>query len=147
VSTGAAVALVLVAGLVGSMQVAVMGRFGERIGSLEAFAFATVVTAALALVALLAVRRSLAGVSRALDVPPWLWLGGLFGGIVVLTITITAPKLGTTAVVGLLFAGQLAMGVVIDRFGLFGLERIGLSWPRAVGVVLLAVGAALALRK
>jgi transporter family-2 protein len=50
-------------------------------------------------------------------------------------------------VIALLIAGQLAMGVAIDRYGLFGVEQIPLTWPRATGVVLLAVGAALALRR
>ena len=131
----------------GSLQVAVMGRFGERIGSLEAFAFASAATAALALVLVLVTRRSLDGFGRAVHVPAWLWLGGLFGAIVVLTITVTAPRLGTTVVVGLLIAGQLGMGVVIDRYGLFGLDRIALTWSRALGVVMLGVGAALALRR
>ena len=35
----------------------------------------------------------------------------------------------------------------IDRFGLFGSERIALHWPRVVGLALLAAGAALSLRK
>ena len=39
------------------------------------------------------------------------------------------------------------MGAVIDRFGLFGLEPIPIGWERALGIVLLAVGAALSLRK
>jgi len=39
------------------------------------------------------------------------------------------------------------MGVVIDRFGLFGLERIPFGWERILGVVLLTLGAALSLRR
>jgi uncharacterized membrane protein YdcZ (DUF606 family) len=39
------------------------------------------------------------------------------------------------------------MGVVIDRYGLFGVEKVPLTWPRALGVLLLAAGAVLALRK
>jgi uncharacterized membrane protein YdcZ (DUF606 family) len=34
---------------------------------------------------------------------------------------------------------------VIDRFGLFGLERIGLSGVRVLGILLLGVGSALTL--
>ena len=41
----------------------------------------------------------------------------------------------------------LAMGAAIDRFGWFGVEQVALSWPRALGILLLAAGAALALRK
>jgi uncharacterized membrane protein YdcZ (DUF606 family) len=44
-------------------------------------------------------------------------------------------------------AGQLVAAAVIDRYGLFGFERIALAWPRALGILLLAVGAALTLRR
>ena len=71
--TGAAVALAVLAGLAGSVQVAMMGRFGARIGTVEALTFATA--------------------------------------------------------------------------GLFGVDQIAISWPRAVGIGLLAVGAALSLVK
>jgi uncharacterized membrane protein YdcZ (DUF606 family) len=37
------------------------------------------------------------------------------------------------------------MGAVIDRFGLFGVEQIAISTPRAVGIVLLGIGAGLSL--
>jgi bacterial/archaeal transporter family-2 protein len=129
------------------MQVAVMGRFGERIGSLEAFAVAAVLTAAIGLAALFVARRSLAGMGDAGDAPPWMWLGGVFGAFVVLTITVTTPRLGVAAVVALLIAGQLAMGALIDRFGWFGVERVPLGWQRLFGIALLAAGTALVLRK
>ena len=135
------------AGLAGSMQVAVMGKFGERVGSLEAFAFAALLTAAIAIAALLVARRSLAGVADAVDTPRWLWLGGVFGAFVVLTITVTAPRLGVAAVVALLIAGQLAMGALIDRFGWFGVDKVPLGATRLAGIALLAVGTALVLRK
>jgi bacterial/archaeal transporter family-2 protein len=129
------------------MQVAVMGRFGDRIGSFEAFAVASLLTAAIAVVTLFVVRRSVAGVGDALETPAWMWLGGLFGAFVVLTITVTAPRIGVAAVVALLIAGQLVMGALIDRYGWFGVDRVPLGWQRLLGVALLALGTALMLRK
>ncbi len=142
-----AVGLAVLAGIAGSVQVAVMGSFGERIGTLEALAFATAVQLALTLSALLVVRHSLSGFAAGFREPPWLWVGGLMGAFIVFTITLVAPKLGVAAAIGLIIAGQLIMGAAIDRFGLFGLERIGLTWPRVLGIALLAAGAALSLRK
>ena len=136
-----------VAGLAGSVQVAVMGRFGDRVGTLEALAFSTLVTAALAAVVLVAARQTFGGYGEALDAPAWMWIGGVMGLIVVLSITFATPRLGATATIGLLIAGPLAMGAVIDRFGLFGLDKITLGWPRVLGIALLAVGAALSLKK
>jgi transporter family-2 protein len=145
--TGAAVALTVVAGLAGSIQVAVMGRFGDRIGVLEALTFATCVQLALAATILVAARAGTGGLGSAFRVPPWMWAGGVFGLIVVFTITFAQPRIGATATIGILIAGQLVMGAVIDRFGLFGVEQIGISWPRAVGILLLGAGAALSLSK
>ena len=146
-ATAIAVALATFAGVAGSIQIAIMGRFGERVGVLEALAFSTLVTTVIAAAALLVLRQSLGGYAAAMRQPAWLWLGGLMGFFIVFTITVAAPRIGTAATIGLLIAGQLAMGVVIDRFGLFGLDRIDLTWPRVLGIALLAAGAALSLHR
>jgi bacterial/archaeal transporter family-2 protein len=145
-ATGAFAALALVAGVAGSVQVAVMGRFGERIGAFEALLANLAFSTLLATVVLLGVRQGSGGLAGAFRAPWWYWVGGGgMGVLVVLTITLCAPRLGATATIGILIAGQLTMGVAIDRFGLFGVERVEVTWVRAAGVVLLAVGAALAL--
>jgi bacterial/archaeal transporter family-2 protein len=145
--TGLAAALALAAGLAGSVQAAVMGRFGERVGSLEALAWAFVLSVVIALAALLVARRGFGSLGAAWSAPKWLWLGALLGTFIVFTITLVSPRIGTTATIALLVAGQLAAGAAIDRFGLFGFERIALGWPRALGLALLAAGAALTLRR
>ena len=140
-----AVALAIVAGLAGSVQVAVMGRFGGRIGVVEALTFSTVVQLVLSLGILLVVRLGTGRLGQAFNQPAWMWLGGLMGLTVVFSITFAQPRIGATATIGILIAGQLAMGAVIDRFGLFGVQQIDISWPRALGIGLLGIGAALSL--
>jgi transporter family-2 protein len=143
--TSLAIALATIAGLAGSVQVAVMGRFGGRIGVLEALSFSTAVQLVFSLILLLAVRSGFGGLHGALKTPAWMWLGGLMGLTVVTAITFAQPRIGATATIGILIAGQLVMGAVIDRFGLFGVEQIGISPARAVGIVLLGIGAGLSL--
>ena len=142
-ATGLAVA----AGLAGSIQVALMSRLGERIGVLGALAFSTALTAAIAVAILLGARGSLAAFERAVHQPWWMLLGGVMGLIIVFTVTYAGPRIGVAATVGILIAGQLAMGAAIDRWGLFGSDKIALHWPRLLGIGLLAAGAALSLRK
>jgi|SRR6185312_9345128 len=142
-----AVTLSLVAGVAGTVQIAVMGKLGERIGVIPAFAFGAAVAAGLGLLALLAARRSVTGFADAVHQPAWLWLGGLMGAFVVLTITYAGPRLGTTATVAVFLVGQFVAAAVVDRYGLFGLERIAIGWPRVTGLTLLAIGAALTLKK
>jgi transporter family-2 protein len=145
--TALAATLALLAGLAGSVQAAVMGRFGERIGTVEALAWAFLLSLGLSLAVLLVVRRGFGNLAEAWTSPKWLWLGALLGTFIVFTITVVSPRIGTTATIGLLVTGQLAAGAAIDRYGLFGFEKIALSWPRALGIALLAAGAALTLRR
>jgi transporter family-2 protein len=49
--------------------------------------------------------------------------------------------------VAVFLVGQFAAAAIVDRYGLFGLDRIAVSWPRVVGLMLLAVGAALTLKR
>jgi transporter family-2 protein len=137
----------VLAGLAGGIQVAVMGRFGGRIGVVEALVVATSIQLVLGVCVLVAVRGGIGHLTSFTKTPPWMWLGGLMGLIVVLAITVAQPRIGAAATIGILIAGQLVMGAVIDRFGLFGVEQVGISWPRAVGMILLAAGAALSLSR
>jgi bacterial/archaeal transporter family-2 protein len=145
--TSVAVALAILAGLAGSVQVAVMGRFGERIGVVEALVFATCVQLLLSFAILLVARLGTGRLANGFHAPPWMWLGGVMGLTVVFAITFAQPRIGATATIGILIAGQLVMGAVIDRFGLFGVDQIAISWQRALGIGLLGVGAALSLAR
>jgi transporter family-2 protein len=147
VSSGTAitVAIVFISGLAGSIQVAVMGELGERVGIAPAIAFATTISLICALVALVAVERSFSGFRAAFEQPKWLWLGGVMSILIVFAITLGAPRVGTAATIGLVITGNLVMAAVVDRFGLFGQDEIPLAWPRLLGIALLAAGASLTL--
>ena len=137
-----AVALCVLAGLAGPVQAAVMGELGERVGIVPALALSAFVTMAVALSALAIVRQ---GVGEVVRQPAWLWTGGILSAFIVISVTVAPPRIGTTATIGVIIAGNLAMGAAIDRFGLLGQEAIGLTWPRLVGIGLLAAGAGLSL--
>ena len=141
------VVLASAAGLAGAIQAAVMGELGERVGIVPALAFAVLVSLACALAALLVWERSFSGVRAALHEPRWLWIGGVMSVFIVLAITVGPPRIGVTATIAIVIAGNLLSAALIDRFGLFGVERVGLTGPRVLGFVLLALGAALTLKR
>ena len=146
-STAFAAVIAAAAGLGGAVQIAVQGRLGDRVGSLEAMATASLIGAALALVVLLVARRSLAGVGDAVASPKWMLLGGVMSALIILAITVAGPRIGVVATTAFLIAAQFALASVIDRYGWFGIERIPFSWPRVLGLGLLVIGAALTLRR
>lgn len=146
-STGIAATAALGAGLLGAMQVAVQGRLGERVGSLEAVTTAALVGICFALVLLLVTRRSLSGIGEAVSGPKWQLLGGVLGVLIVFGITYAAARIGVLATSAFLIAAQFGLAALIDRFGWFGVDRVAITWPRLTGIVLLAFGAALTLKR
>jgi transporter family-2 protein len=146
-STAFAALLAAAAGLAGAVQIAVQGRLNERVGSIEAAATASIVGAILAIGVLLVVRRSVGGVGDAVAGPKWQLLGGAMSICIILAITIAGPRIGVVATTAFLIAAQFTLAAVIDRYGWFGVDRVALTWPRGLGLVLLVVGAALTLRR
>ncbi|MBA2641598.1 MAG: DMT family transporter [Actinobacteria bacterium] len=146
-STGVAALLALAAGFGGAVQIAVQGRLGDRVGSIEAVATASLIGGVVALTVLLAARRSLAGVGEALGSPKWMLLGGVMSALIILAITVAGPRIGIVATTAVLIAAQFSLATIIDRNGWFGVERIAVTWPRLLGIALLFAGAALTLRR
>jgi transporter family-2 protein len=145
--TAVAVALAVAAGLAGAVQAAVMGELGDRVGVFPAIAFSGIIVVVLSVFALLVVKHSFGGLGEVLHQPAWLWIGGFLSVLIVLAITVAPPHIGVTATIGIIIALNLGVATAIDRFGLFGYDRIPIGWGRVVGIVLLASGAALSLHR
>jgi transporter family-2 protein len=145
--TALAVALSATAGLAGAVQIAVMGELGNRSGIVPAIALSGILSGLLAIVVLYAAGSSLWGVREALREPVWLWSGGAISLFIILAMTVAGPRIGIAATLGILIGGNLVMGALIDQYGLLGLDRVPIGWPRAVGIVLLGLGAALSLKR
>ena len=137
----------ILAGVAGSVQVAVMSKLGDRVGVLGALAWATTLTALLAVALLLVARQSLGELTAAARQPVWLWSGALMSLIIVLAITVAGSRIGVIATVSVLLAGQFAAGAAIDRWGLLGADRVGVGWWRIFGILLLGIGAGLTLKR
>lgn len=71
----------------------------------------------------------------------WQYLGGFFGAFFVSMGIFVVPKIGTTAALGAVIAGQLITAVVLDHYGIFDLKQIAITPLRIGGIALLALGA------
>jgi bacterial/archaeal transporter family-2 protein len=67
--------------------------------------------------------------------------GGLLGATILTTSIFLIPILGTAAVLCLVMAGQLIGALLIDQFGILGLAAREVTVGRAVGAVVVLVGA------
>ena len=73
---------------------------------------------------------------------PWYaWTGGLYGAVFVAIAAFAAPRLGITFFLMVGIAGQLAMALILDRMGAFGLQVQEISLTRVGGVLLVVAGA------
>jgi len=70
-----------------------------------------------------------------------LYLGGLFGFVIVASLAFVFPKIGAAYDVALMVGGQCVAALMVDHFGLMGMPRDPLTIQRVVGVALVAAGA------
>jgi transporter family-2 protein len=147
VSRFAAVLLAAAAGGLVGMQAPVNSRLGKSVGSYEAATFSFLLgTAALVLILLIA-RGGIGGLGQIGRVPWWGLVGGLLGAVYVSVALVAVRTLGASGLTAAVIAGQLAISVLIDRFGLLGVAKQGIDVGRIVGIVLLVAGVALVVRK
>lgn len=81
------------------------------------------------------------------SIPFYFYLGGLFVLFYILSITWVAPKFGVGNAVSFVLLGQLMSMAVIDHYGLFGAQQHPMSMQRIVGLLFMAVGVVLAVRR
>jgi transporter family-2 protein len=135
-----------VGGTLVALQAPTNAMLARAAGSPVNAAFISFAVGMLALVAVamaLGVRPN-GGEVRAL---PWYaWTGGLYGAVFVAVAAFAAPRMGVTYFLMVAIAGQLAMALLLDRLGAFGLPRVEISPARIIGVVLVLAGAFLVRR-
>jgi bacterial/archaeal transporter family-2 protein len=146
-SRGLAVLVGVGAGCLVGMQAPINSRLGKAVGSVQAASFSFVVgTVVLVLIAAI-VRGGLGDLGHVGRAPWWALVGGLLGAVYVTVALVAVRTLGASGLTAVVIAGQLAISVVIDRFGLLGVARQQIGVSRVVGLALLVAGVVLVVRK
>jgi bacterial/archaeal transporter family-2 protein len=132
-------------GMTVALQPSINARLAQKVGSYESSLISFAVgTLAMLAVVMLSGRGSL----RAIGTATWWELTGGFLGAFFVTMTIIAvPRLGTAAVMAVIISGQLAAGALMDHFGAFGLRHLPLTPLRVAGMLLLAAGTAMIIKR
>jgi bacterial/archaeal transporter family-2 protein len=76
-----------------------------------------------------------------IDAMPW-WapLGGIIGAFAVIAGLLFVDRVGAGAFAGLMITANILMSLVIDHFGLFGVEQHSLGAGRVIGAVFMVTG-------
>lgn len=136
--------LVLLGGAAAATQVVVNSQLRNWVGHpvLAAF-FSFFIGALVLLLYVLVLRLPRPELSKTLQAPWWIWLGGILGAFYVWTTIVSAPKLGAAVLIGVAVTGQMLISLVLDHYGLFGLPRHPVNIWRCLGVGLLLLGVAI----
>lgn len=78
-----------------------------------------------------------------MGMPWWAPLGGLVGSFAVIAGLIFVTKVGAGAFAGLTITANILMSLLIDKYGMFGMEIHALTIWRILGGALMVVGVAL----
>lgn len=144
---GAAVLLTAFTGGLVALQAPINSLLGRSIGTWQAAALSFAIgTAALLCIAALA-KGGLGQIADARHVPWHYLLGGLLGAAYVTSILVTVRSLGAGGVLAATIAGQLAVSVVVDHFGLLGVAKQPVTVLKVFGLVLLGLGTYLVVRE
>ncbi|MFJ8237804.1 DMT family transporter [Ureibacillus sp. NPDC094379] len=127
--------LAVVAGMVMAIQGQVNGGLGKKVGVLEgSFISFSIGTIALLLCLIFFGNGNISAIS---SVPKWQLTGGLLGAFYVLVMVFVVPKIGVSAALMAVIAGQIILGAIIDHFGFFGGNRFPIDKQKVIAIVLL----------
>ena len=85
--------------------------------------------------------RTQISLTQVISLPLFVLLGGgIIGAYVVFISLIAAPILGVTTLFAALLAGQLVISVILDHYGILGLNSQKVDLQRLIGISLLIAG-------
>jgi transporter family-2 protein len=135
-------AVLLTAGVGGLLaaQAPINGQLGLHVGKLQAALISFAVgTMLLTLIVFVFAGGYPDGIGVG-AVPWYYFIGGLLGAGYITTVIFTVGTLGAGGITAATISAQLVTSMLIDQFGLFGLEKHPITWTRLAGVALLAAG-------
>jgi transporter family-2 protein len=142
---GLAVLLTAGAGGLIALQAPINAGLGKSTGGLPA-ALVSFGVGTIALAAIVVLSGKAGGLGATFDVSWYYLLGGLLGAVYVANALVAVSVIGAGGVAAATITGQLTFSVLIDRFGLFGLDQVALGPERVAGIVLLLAGTVLIVR-
>ena len=132
----------LFTGVAISIQSTISSRAGSMIGDVKTGLFTNLLGGLIAgvMVLILFIR----GGSQAWKIPGtvigFVSISGLLGIFIITGISFSLQRVGIAAGLATVILGQLFISVIIDTFGIGGVEAIPLSLPRVMGLVVMGFG-------
>ena len=134
--------LIILIGLAGGVAVGLQSplasMISQRLGLFESVFIVHIGGALIALIPLLTFGGGKLAEWRSV---PWYALGaGIFGLVVIGSISYMIPRVGIAAAIITIVAGQLLVGTILDHYGLLGSAGRSMDVSRIIGLAVVLVG-------
>lgn len=140
-----ALAIAAVAGAAMAVQGSLNAALGKVIGLLEATFIVHLIGVITVTVLLFGLQLGQGSLGRISQAPWYSFLGGIIGVVIIYGVASSIPRAGVALATTAIIVGQVSTALLIDHYGLFGLEKIPFTLIKLAGLALLAVGARLML--
>ncbi|MGL6199351.1 MAG: DMT family transporter [Lachnospiraceae bacterium] len=74
------------------------------------------------------------------SVPAHYYLGGVIGVATVMFSNMAFSRISVSAILALCLLGQSITSIVIDQFGLFGMQKVGFNRKKLIGIAFIILG-------
>ncbi|MBQ6808204.1 MAG: DMT family transporter [Firmicutes bacterium] len=135
------------AGVLMAIQGSLNGALGKIIGVLEGNFILHGVGLLIVAILLFLCGLGKGDLSRMGEAPWYLYLGGVINVAIIYGVMFSIAQVGAGNATTAIIVGQLAMAMLVDCFGWFGLQQTQMTWSRGAGVLLLGLAANLMLSK
>lgn len=133
------------AGILMAVQGSLNSALGKIIGVLEGNFILHAVGLAIISVMLFILGMGDGSLTRVGEAPWYLYLGGVLNVMIIYGVMFSISKTSAGIATTIIITGQLAMSLLIDHFGWFGLEQMAFTWQRGIGLVMMGIAAKLLL--
>ena len=144
--TAPAVAATVVAGGLVALQAPINSKLGKAVGTFAAASVSFAIGLAVLVIIALVFGNGFGRLGEALHIPWYYLLGGVLGAAYVTTVLLSVREIGAGSVAAATISGQLTASVIVDQLGILGLQQRALTFPRVLGIALLAAGVFLIVR-
>lgn len=128
------------AGIAMALQGSLNAVLSKFVGLMETTFIVHLLGTLVVLLGIFAFRIGISNFAQWKDAPWYVYLGGALGVVIIFAVAFALPRAGVANATTAIIIGQVTMAMLIDHFGLFGLERIPVNWWKGLGLAFLAAG-------
>ncbi len=134
------IALTLFAGMIVTFQGPINGALGKvlkpELATFWSFLSGTIIIA----IYLVVKKETIPTIEEILKIPRLYLIGGVIGVLYVFLITLLIPKLGSANTIFLIILSQMLTALIIDHFGLIGVEVKSINIYKIIGFLFMFLG-------